>query len=148
MSDAYSKLLQLGKLAQGAATKSQATIAAKARRPRGKGPATGAVTRLEKLWFGWHAKYRPGVTPARWWVEIEDTGKGKPLKAAGLVNKLCTMYSAEQVRHYLRWAVLSWGEVSEHVHDVAIPADPSIEFLFGFRQTLLPAALGSDSRRA
>jgi hypothetical protein len=102
----------------------------------------GSVKRMERVWLEAFDEHYPDFSPARWWIPSGDSKR--PGKEAGLVSQLIRMYSVEDVEKYLKWAVASWGTIQTRFKDV--PPVPTIGFLMGFRETLLPEAVMGNVR--
>jgi hypothetical protein len=106
----------------------------------------GSVKRMERAWLAAFAEHYPEFSPAKWWTLSGKDDKLRPGKESNLVSQLVQMYSPDEVEKYLTWAVANWGEIQTRFKNV--PPVPAINFLYGFRESLLPeAVLGNETER-
>jgi hypothetical protein len=103
----------------------------------------GSVKRMERVWLKAFDEHYPDFSPAKWWLQDGEHDDGspkfKPGKESGLVSQLVQMYSPNDIEKYLKWAVANWGSIQTRFKNV--PAVPAINFLYGFRESLVPEAL-------
>lgn len=97
-----------------------------------KGPSTGQIKELEKIWIENMKLVFPDKKPARW------VGKER-----GQAKKLIDMYDFATVKEALQYVVCKWEEVNERFLK-GNGSYPTIGFLLSMHGVLMLEAQGSD----